>query len=57
MGRKLSSTVQIIFILEQEQFHSSAPLYIAYANIRTTFHFRAFQEKELKSFSVILDGN
>lgn len=44
MGRKLSSTVQIIFILELEQFHSSAPLCIAYANARTTFNFRAFQE-------------
>lgn len=57
MGRKLSPTVQIIFILEQEQFHSSVPLYIAYANTRTTFNFRVFQEKGLKSCSVILDGN
>lgn len=32
------------FILELEQFHSSAPLCIAYANARTTFNFRAFQE-------------
>lgn len=57
MGRKLSSTVQIFFIRELEQFHSTAPLFIAYANTRTTFNLRTFQEQDLKSCSVILDGN
>lgn len=50
MGRNISSTARTIFLLQKEQFHPNATLWlcIAYANTRTTFNFTVFKEGDLK---------